>query len=483
MKHTENNMRNNRLTIKWLEYKKHEHKIQLLRKSVFLEEQGIDVSILDSAGDVKGLHLGLFDGDELVSSVSLFPFLRDDDFISKELGIKSNRPYVIQYSKRAELPRFRNQGYSALILAHAMRSSYELFQPDVIFALLVDQHVKLKDHYLDYYRFNRYEDYSGFFGEGYLLLMDDQETIDKVASHLRFQSIKLSETLGVELPDLTLHLTQSDTYEEYLTLKGDETNRYLKPLSLEDELPRLSNQTRMLFNSQVSIWRKLLSDHPDHKTIVDMGCGPGIYLSLLNKIDETNDRKLLGMDISDELITYSQFAHRRLDWKVGSVYDILLESGSVDIVHCSFLFIHLVNPFLALKELCRILSPGGILYISDANDGTFEGPAEIKELVDAHNEIYEGNRNVMSSIKTLAEKAGFVLVQSDNLKVDNTGVEHKVEMEGRRLKLGRLSMWAMFSFLGQRNEVKDQFEIAEQCYFNTEPTLSIEIQSRIFKKT
>src|SRR5690606_8101244 len=165
----------------------------------------------------------------------------------------------------------------------------ELFQPDVIFALLVDQHVNLKDHYLDYYRFNRYEDYSGMFGEGHLLLMDDQETIDKVASHLRFQSIKLSETLNVELPDLTLHLTQSDTYKEYLSLKGDETNRYLKPLSLEDGLPRLSSQTSMLFNSQAALWQDLLPQSPNHKTTLDMGCGPGIYLSLLHKLSEASD--------------------------------------------------------------------------------------------------------------------------------------------------------------------------------------------------
>ena len=108
--------------------------------------------------------------------------------------------------------------------------------------------------------------------------------------------------------------------------------------------------------------------------------------------------------------------------------------------------------------------------------------AEIKDLIEAHNEIYEGNRNVMSSIVPLAEKAGFTHILSDDLTVDNTGVEQKAEMEGRRLKLGRLSLWGMFSFLGQRSEVKDQFEIAEQSYFKTEPTLSIEIQTRIFKK-
>lgn len=475
-------MKSTRLILKWLEYNKYKSQIQNLRKSVFLEEQGIDVSILDSPGDVKGLHLGLFEGDELVSSVSLFPFRQDDEFIRNDIGISSNRPYVIQYSKRAELPKYRNQGYSALLLAHAMRSSYELFQPDLIFAILVDQHVNLKDHYLNYYRFNRHVPYSGRFGEGYLLLMDEQETIDKVASHLRFQSIKLSEKFGIELPDLTLHFTQSETFAEYLSIKGDETNRYLKPLSFEDELPRLSSQSRMLFNSQLGIWKELLCKHPEHKNILDVGCGPGIYLSLLHKLDETSGRKLLGMDISDEMITYSQFAHRRMDWRVGSVYDTGLESGSINIVHCSFLFIHLINPFLALKEIYRILSPGGIFYISDVNDSTFEGPSEIKKLIDAHNEIYEGNRTVMSTIVSLAEQAGFDHFKSDNLIVDNTGVEHKIELKERGLHLGKLAIWGMFSFLGQRSEVKDLFEIAEQCYFKTDSTISIEIQTRIFKK-
>ena len=475
-------MRDNRLTLKWLDYNKYKSQIQALRKSVFIEEQGLDEFVLDSPIDEKGLHLGLFAGDTLVSSVSLFPYHSDDHFVREELGIKSQRPYVIQFSRRVELPEFRNQGYSSLILAHVMRSSYELFQPDCIFAILLGPHTELIDHYINSYRFNRYEEYNSPHGKGYLLMMDDQATIDQVASQLHFQSIKLSESLKIELPDLTVHITENKNLEEYLKLKGDQTNRYLNPLSLQDELPRLSSQSRMLFNSQINTWKNILEEHPNHKTILDMGCGPGVYLSLLNKLDQVEGRKLMGMDISKELITYARFSHSTLDWRVGSVYDTELESGSVDIVHCSFLFIHLINPFLALKEINRILSPQGILYISDVNDSTFKGPDQITNLIEAHNEIYEGNRSVMSTIVSLADKAGFTKIASDDLVVENTGVEHQVILEERRFKLGRLAMWGMFSFLGQRDEVTDLFEIAEQCYFNTDSTISIEIQSRIFKK-
>lgn len=474
-------MKYNRLTLKWLDYNMYKPQIQILRKTVFMEEQGLEDFVLDSPIDEKGLHLGLFSGDNLVSSVSLFPFRSDDHFV-RELGIESSRPYVIQFSRRVELPEFRNQGYSSLILAHVMRSSYELFQPDCIFAILLGPHIQLIDHYMNSYRFNRYEKYESEHGEGYLLTMDDQATIDQVASQLHFQSIKLSESLNIELPDLTVHISENKNLEEYLKLKGDQTNRYLSPLSLQDELPRLSSQSRLLFNSQINIWKNLLSRHPEYNTILDMGCGPGVYLSLLKKLDEVRNRKLMGMDISKDFITYARFSHPTLDWIVGSVYDTNLESGSVDIIHCSFLFIHLINPFLALKEIHRILSPNGILYISDVNDSTFTGPEKIKNLIEAHNEIYEGNRSVMSTIVPLAQKAGFDLQEHDNLVVDNTGIEHQVILEERRFKLGKLAMWGMFSFLGQRDEVKDLFEVAEQCYFNSDSKISIEIQTRIFKK-
>src|SRR5690606_40534536 len=81
-------MKYNRLTLKWLDYNMYKPQIQILRKTVFMEEQGLEDFVLDSPIDEKGLHLGLFSGDNLVSSVSLFPFRSDDHFI-RELGIES----------------------------------------------------------------------------------------------------------------------------------------------------------------------------------------------------------------------------------------------------------------------------------------------------------------------------------------------------------------------------------------------------------
>ncbi len=470
------------LTLNWLAFNTHRDEIRNLRQTVFVEEQGLGEFMVDSPGDQNGLHLGLFDGDVLVSCVSIFPYEHDHEFIRSTLGLDFNQPYGLQFSRRVELPGYRSRSLSSLMIAHLMQSTYEYFQPDCIFVILVDRHKILKNYYISTYKFNRCLEYSDEDSEGFLLVMDSQHLIDQAASQQKTYSANLSKKMKIALPDLTDHISQNKSLEKYWRIKSDQVNRYLSPLSLQDELPRLSAQARMLYKSQKSTWESLLAEYDEHRTILDIGCGPGIYMAQLNKLERTNGRKLRGIDISDEFITYARFSHSDMEWSKGSVYNTELESGSIDIVHCSFLFIHLINPFWALQEINRILSPGGLLYISDVNDDTFKGPEQIVDLIDSHGEIYEGNRKIMSSIDQLTEKFGLKLIKSDRLLVDNTGSDENADLVGRYYRLGKWSMWAMFSFLGQREEVREQFEQADQYYFDSECTISIEIQSKIFKK-
>src|SRR5699024_2292591 len=140
-------------TLKWLAFDIHRDEIRNLRQTVFVEEQGIGDFMLDSPGDQDGLHLGLFDGDLLVSCVSILPYERDHEYIST-LRLDFNQPYGLQFSRRVELSGYRSRGLTTLMIAHAMRSTYEYFQPDCIFVILVDRHTILKNYYISTYQFN-----------------------------------------------------------------------------------------------------------------------------------------------------------------------------------------------------------------------------------------------------------------------------------------------------------------------------------------
>ena len=99
------------------------------------------------------------------------------------------------------------------------------------------------------------------------------------------------------------------------------------------------------------------------KTLLDVGCGNGIFLSMvLNKLDV----EVSGIDISPEMIEKSkELLDGRADLKVGDSEHLPWNDGYFDIVTCSASFHHYPSPELVLKEMKRVLRPGGILMIAD----------------------------------------------------------------------------------------------------------------------
>jgi SAM-dependent methyltransferase len=172
-----------------------------------------------------------------------------------------------------------------------------------------------------------------------------------------------------------------------------------------------------------------------------------------------------------------------LNWYTGSVYNLQFENESFDLVHASFLFIHLLKPFLAIREAYRVLKPGGLMYITDVNDDTFQGPQEIVDMVNSHDDMYEGNRRIMRDLDYLASQGGFELLHAHKVVANNTGYDGDLSFENGEMKLGKNTMWAMFSFMGQRDEIKDKFNKAQDVYFSNKDTvISIETHTRVYKK-
>jgi len=467
--------------LRWLDFSEYKDEIRSLRKKVFIEEQEIGEFVMDSPYDNNGLHLGLLNEGNLVSIISLYVFNSSDSFC-KELGLHSKEGLWVQFSRRAELKEYRSKKFASLMVAHAVKSVCELFQPVGIFATLMGVHMQLKEMYMNMYGFHAAHNIMLKDGEALIISIYEPEVIQHLILNVRNDSLKLSRLHQLVLPDLAHHIENHSMLSKNYQMEADMTNRYLSPLSLKDELPRLSAQARMLFQTQELIWNNIFNKYDSINNVIDLGCGPGVYISSVSKLPYSKHVNFYGLDIAEEFITYAKFSHPKINWICGNVYETGLESGSFDLVHTSFLFIHLMKPYLTLKEIHRILRDNGLFYIADVNDATFEGPEIIKEMVKKHGEIYEGNREIMLDINYLAQRAGFELVEESSLTVTNTGKDDGPKFEDNTLFLGKWTMWAMFSFMGQRPEVQDQFNRAEEYYMSHQDNISIEIQSKIFKK-
>ncbi len=234
-------------------------------------------------------------------------------------------------------------------------------------------------------------------------------------------------------------------------------------LSLNEELPRLAEQSRMLFQAQNMVIPKLsLPEGPGR--FLDLRSGPGVNLSLVK--DLFPKYEYYGLESSKELHYYAKLNYKDINWVQGSIYDLPFENKSIDIAHAGFLFIHLDNPLLALEQVHRILKDGGKVLILDVDDSTFKGFASMENLIKKYHEVDSGDRTIMSKLKNMAEKKKFNLIAEDTIIVDNTGRDNSPEFKYPNMRLGKMTFWAMFAFMGQIKSLISHYENARKEYMS-----------------
>ena len=93
--------------------------------------------------------------------------------------------------------------------------------------------------------------------------------------------------------------------------------------------------------------------------ILDNGCGIGL---LYEKIKSGN---VVGLDLSSEMLRHARKFSDQL--VLGNSQQLPFKDKSFDLVFCRSLLHHLPNPGLAVKEISRVLKPGGELVLVDTN--------------------------------------------------------------------------------------------------------------------
>lgn len=113
------------------------------------------------------------------------------------------------------------------------------------------------------------------------------------------------------------------------------------------------------------------------KTILDLGCGTGYFENFLKKLYPT--AKIVGLDKSNGMLIQAQLKEAEyqltdINWVNGCAEDLPFNDHSFDLVY-SNLMLHWSNNFVkCLKEVYRVLKPGGLLLFS------MVGPDTLQEL-------------------------------------------------------------------------------------------------------
>ena len=131
--------------------------------------------------------------------------------------------------------------------------------------------------------------------------------------------------------------------------------------------------------------------------VLDVGCGTGLISQLYPNFDIT------GLDISDGMLSHNPYK-----WIKASAEAIPFEDNTFDFVVCRSLLHHLDRPIQGLREMFRVLKPGGKWACWDPN----------------HNAIYEMIRHVFQHTdrfshlhKSFGDKELFGMIEQVGLTV------------------------------------------------------------------
>jgi 2-polyprenyl-3-methyl-5-hydroxy-6-metoxy-1,4-benzoquinol methylase len=150
--------------------------------------------------------------------------------------------------------------------------------------------------------------------------------------------------------------------------------------------------------------------------LLDVGCGPGtITVDLARRL---TPGRVTGIDASEEIIeraaglAFDEGVHN-VAFQVGDVYALDFPDETFDMVHAHQVLQHVANPVAAMKEIRRVLKPGGVFAARDVDYGGVMVHPKLPGLLlwmTAYRDVHYwngGDPDAGRALKAWARQAGF----------------------------------------------------------------------------
>ena len=103
--------------------------------------------------------------------------------------------------------------------------------------------------------------------------------------------------------------------------------------------------------------------------LLDVGCGPGNITADFGA--RLAPGRVLGIDAAPDVIVAARRDHPSIEFATGDVYHLDVADASWDVVHAHQVLQHLADPVAALREMRRVVKPGGIVAVRESDYAAF----------------------------------------------------------------------------------------------------------------
>ena len=124
--------------------------------------------------------------------------------------------------------------------------------------------------------------------------------------------------------------------------------------------------------------------------VADFGCGVGtvsvMFAELVGPEGRVTSLDLSAGQVEQARLRAARSGHANITFIEASATESGLPADTFDFVYCRFLLLHLPNPYAGLAEMKRVLKPGGVLIVEDADLSS--GYSVPKCAIDHFGELY-----------------------------------------------------------------------------------------------
>ena len=101
---------------------------------------------------------------------------------------------------------------------------------------------------------------------------------------------------------------------------------------------------------------------PDDR-ILDVGCGTGIFARTVAKHTHQPAR-VTGLDLNESMLAVARSIDPQIEWRVGDMTNLPFSDDAFEVVASQFVLMFIPDRATALKEMWRVLTPGGRLVVA-----------------------------------------------------------------------------------------------------------------------